>query len=89
VVEFTAEGTGESIGSADAWSDLPTVTGCRQECETIHLSVSQPHLVIPALLERIQERNLHLASLTTRHASLDDVFVMLTGRQFEEDDEAT
>ncbi len=89
VVEFTVEGSGISSDSIDAWSDLPTVTGCRREGESIHLSVSQPHLVVPALLERIQERSLNLASLTTRHASLDDVFVMLTGRQFEEDDEAT
>lgn len=89
VVEFTVEGSGISSDSIDAWSDLPTVTGCRREGECMHLSVSQPHLVVPALLERVQERNLNLASLTTRHASLDDVFVMLTGRQFEEDDEAT
>jgi len=91
VVEFTVEGegTGRSIDSAEVWSDLPSVTGYRKERETIHLSVSQPHVVIPALMERIEERNLHLASLTTRHASLDDVFVMLTGRQFEGNDEAT
>jgi hypothetical protein len=30
-----------------------------------------------------------LASLTTRHASLDDVFVMLTGRPFELDEETS
>lgn len=89
VVEFTVSGTGASVDSADAWSDLPTVTSCRREAGTIHLSVVKPHLVVPALLERIEERNLNLASLTTRHASLDDVFVMLTGRQFDEDDEAT
>ncbi len=89
VVEFTVEGMGTSGDSADVWRDLPTVTGCRQEGGTIHLSVTQPHLVVPALLERIETRALSLASLTTRHASLDDVFVMLTGRQFEEDDEAT
>lgn len=89
VVEFTAEGSGVSGDLADGWSDLPAVTGCRQEGETVHLSVTQPHVVIPALLERIQERGLHLAGLITRHASLDDVFVMLTGRQFQEDDDAT
>jgi len=89
VVEFTVRGAGVSVDSADAWSDLPTVTSCRREAETIHLSVAKPHLVVPALLERIEERNLNLASLTTRHASLDDVFVMLTGRQFERNDKAT
>jgi ABC-2 type transport system ATP-binding protein len=89
VVEFTVEGSGTYGDSVDTWRDLPTVTGCRQEAERIHLSVTQPHLVIPALLEQIEKRTLRLASLTTRHASLDDVFVMLTGRKFEEGDEAT
>lgn len=89
VVEFTVEGPGTPGDSVDAWGDLPTVTGCRQEGGTIHLSVTQPHLVIPALLDQVERRTQHLASLTTRHASLDDVFVMLTGRQFEEDDATT
>jgi hypothetical protein len=29
----------------------------------------------------LQQRRLELASLTTHHATLDDVFVALTGRQ--------
>src|SRR5205085_1111532 len=36
---------------------------------------------LPALLALLQHRGLELASLTTHHATLDDVFVALTGRQ--------
>ncbi len=44
------------------------------------LTVTEPHRAIPALLDRLQEGGWELASLTTRHASLEDVFVALTGR---------
>ena len=47
----------------------------------LRLSVAEPHVALPALLERtLQNQGCELASLTTRHASLEDVFVTLTGR---------
>jgi ABC-2 type transport system ATP-binding protein len=42
-------------------------------------------LALPALLELVQARGCKLARLTTRHASLEDVFVTLTGRHLRED----
>jgi ABC-2 type transport system ATP-binding protein len=39
---------------------------------------------LPALLALLQSRGLALASLTTRHATLEDVFVSLTGRHLRE-----
>ena len=41
-------------------------------------------LLIPALLNVVQERGAKLASLITRQASLEDVFVSLTGRHLTE-----
>jgi ABC-2 type transport system ATP-binding protein len=67
----------------DTWRTLPAVTGCRYESGVVHLSATEPHVVLPALLAWLEQRDWHLASLTTRHASLDDVFILLTGRQFE------
>ena len=49
------------------------------------LSVREPHETIPALLAALQTRNRHLLHLTTRHASLEDVFVHLTGRHLREE----
>jgi ABC-2 type transport system ATP-binding protein len=83
VVEFSVQPSDVMELSADSWSGLPAVTGCRYENGVIHLSVTEPHLVLPALLNWLETRNLHLTSLTTRHASLDDVFVKLTGRSLE------
>jgi ABC-2 type transport system ATP-binding protein len=87
VVEFALE-TADAAAS-DSWQHLPSVTGCRHDAGVTHLSVTEPHVVIPALLDCLQQRGWKLASLTTRHASLDDVFVMLTGRALEEAERAS
>ena len=73
--------------SASLWSELPSVTQSRIEDNRILLSVTEPHVVLPALLERIDEANHELASLSTRHASLEDVFVKIAGRRIEAADE--
>ena len=49
------------------------------------LCVHEPHETIPALLAAIQNRNGRLLHLTTRQASLEDVFVRLTGRHMREE----
>ena len=43
-----------------------------------------PHVALPPLLSSLNERGLELSNLTTRHASLEDVFVKLTGRHLQE-----
>jgi len=47
----------------------------------LSLTVTELHRTLPALLSLLQQRRLELSSLTTHHATLDDVFVALTGRQ--------
>jgi ABC-2 type transport system ATP-binding protein len=37
-------------------------------------------------LKELQARGLNLVRLTTRHASLEDVFVQLTGRHLRDDE---
>jgi ABC-2 type transport system ATP-binding protein len=59
---------------------LPSVRSVHPEAGHLVLTVIEPHLAIPPLLQRLDERGRVLASLTTRHASLEDVFVSLTGR---------
>jgi ABC-2 type transport system ATP-binding protein len=67
---------------------LPDVIGVRRHDDSYYLTVSAPHVALPALLEWLQASHQPLARLTTRHASLEDVFVSLTGRQLG-GDEAT
>ncbi len=61
------------------------MTAVRQEVDHFALSVTEPHLALPAILERLRQNQLELASLTTRHASLEDVFVTLTGRHLRDE----
>ena len=84
VVEFSV--SGDSNGAASAtWRGLPSVESVRDEEGMIALNVKQPHLTIPALLEAIAQQGGQLQHLTTRQASLEDVFVRLTGRHLRED----
>jgi ABC-2 type transport system ATP-binding protein len=83
VVEFSVSG---SDGAAlTAWRNLPSVESVRQDEGLIALNVKQPHLTIPALLEIIERQGGVLQHLTTRQASLEDVFVNLTGRHLREE----
>jgi ABC-2 type transport system ATP-binding protein len=67
---------------------LPDVTGVRRHEDAYCLTVTAPHVTLPALLQWLQAAHQPLARLTTRHASLEDVFVSLTGRQLGEDEKA-
>ena len=57
----------------------------REDDGLIALNVKQPHLTIPALLDAIDKQGGVLQHLTTRQASLEDVFVRLTGRHLREE----
>ena len=65
---------------------LAAVVHVRREEGSYCLAVTAPHLTLPALLEFLQARGCTLARLTTRHASLEDVFVTLTGRHLRDAD---
>jgi ABC-2 type transport system ATP-binding protein len=71
---------------ANALADLPSVQAVRGEAGGFTLSVREPHVALPALLDRLETTGHSLAHLTTRHASLEDVFVTLTGRHLRDDE---
>jgi len=83
-----ATATGRAAVAAlaeDAYRALPGVSGVRLDPDGIALTVTEPHVTIPALLERLQRERLVLARLATRHVSLEDVFVDLTGRHLRDE----
>jgi ABC-2 type transport system ATP-binding protein len=83
VVEFDVSGAAESA-SLDHWKSLPGVDSVRNEDGIVCLNVREPHSTIPALLDAVRARNSELLHLSTRQASLEDVFVNLTGRHLRE-----
>jgi len=83
VVEFEAS---LSNGAAlDTWRALPGVESVRHDDGLVCLNVREPHLTIPALLDAVRDQGSELLHLTTRQASLEDVFVRLTGRHLREE----
>jgi ABC-2 type transport system ATP-binding protein len=87
VVEFQLSESGNASGNSDLdrWRSLPSVESVRREEATVCLSVREPHLTIPALLAAVATDGHQLKHLSTRQASLEDVFVQLTGRHLRED----
>jgi ABC-2 type transport system ATP-binding protein len=81
VVEFALTEGAARDGLDAALADLPGVRAVRPVMERIALTVTEVHLVVPALMNLLAQRCLALTLLTTHHASLDDVFLSLTGRQ--------
>ncbi len=93
VVEFQISRNGSTKANGDSgdgenlerWQSLPSVESVRREDTTVCLSVREPHLTIPALLDAVSNDGHQLEHLSTRQASLEDVFVKLTGRHLRED----
>jgi ABC-2 type transport system ATP-binding protein len=78
LIEFALnDGMTVDEGSLQA---LPGVVSVRRQEDAYALAVTAPHVTIPALLDYLQRQGRDLVRLTTRHASLEDVFVTLTGR---------
>src|SRR5688572_21796354 len=76
VIEFSV-----TNGLADeALTSLPAVTGLHKRGEGYALTVSDIAVALPALLAEIQRQQSELVTLTTHQATLEDVFVSLTGR---------
>ena len=65
---------------ADDLAALPTVKSVRAEGDRVTLTAGEPHRALPALLDLARAAGVKLAGLTTRTATLEDVFVTLTGR---------
>ena len=67
---------------------IPSVDQVDKSESEFRLTVGQPHVVLPELIKRLADKGISLSSLTTRHASLEDVFVSLTGRHLDDENQA-
>jgi len=85
VIEITVEEGGPGILRPDDLVDLPAVRSVHAEAGHLLLTVTEPHVALAPLLERLRARGFALAGLATRHASLEDVFMSLTGRHLRDE----
>jgi ABC-2 type transport system ATP-binding protein len=68
--------------AAEEMGGLPSVRGARRSADGIALTVEQLHVALPAILAHAESSG--LTRLSTHHATLEDVFVHLTGRHLRE-----
>ena len=64
----------------DELTSLPAVTNLHKRGEVYALTVSEIGIALPALLAEIKRQQSEIVTLTTHQATLEDVFVSLTGR---------
>jgi ABC-2 type transport system ATP-binding protein len=76
VVDFAVDG-GLDLEAVRA---LPGVRQARHEAGSVLLTVESLHLAVPALLGELERQRAALVRLATHQATLEDVFVSLTGR---------
>jgi ABC-2 type transport system ATP-binding protein len=81
VVEFTVPGAPADALSVDALQRLDGVRAVRELEGRWSMEVVGLARAVPALLAELSRRGLTLEELTTHSATLEDVFVSLTGRQ--------
>jgi ABC-2 type transport system ATP-binding protein len=79
VVEFSLR---DEAPVDPAWlGQLPGVTSVHPREGALRLTVKEVHGTVPALLAELESRGLALSDLSTHHATLEDVFLDLTGRR--------
>ena len=70
---------------AEAFAGLAGMRSIRAKGDGFALSIHEPHVALPALVARLTERGVAPTRLVSRTATLDDVFLSLTGRTLRED----
>jgi ABC-2 type transport system ATP-binding protein len=84
MVEFAAEPGGDPIDPR--WLEtLDGVHGARANNGGFVLQVAELHRTVPGLLSALSQRGVALAELRTHSATLEDVFVSLTGRHLRDE----
>jgi ABC-2 type transport system ATP-binding protein len=83
VVEFSC-GSGQAL-DAEPLRSIEGVNDVRVEDGTVRMQVNELHRAVPALLDEITRQGIPLAELRTHSATLEDVFVALTGRHLREE----
>jgi ABC-2 type transport system ATP-binding protein len=69
----------------EAVLELAGVSSVRRENGAILVSIREAHITVPALLDLFRARSVVLAHLTLRQATLEDVYVSLTGRRYRDE----
>ena len=84
LVEFSAGGAAKALEVA-ALGHIEGVRDVRAENGSVRMQVMELHRAVPALLEELARQGVPLTELRTHSATLEDVFVTLTGRHLRDE----
>jgi ABC-2 type transport system ATP-binding protein len=84
LVEFSTGGSARAF-DARPLSRLEGVREVREDNGTLRMQVTELHRAVPALLDELTRQGVPLTELRTHSASLEDVFVALTGRHLRDE----
>ena len=82
VVEFSA---GNSALDLESVRRMGGVRDVRSENGSVLMQVTELHQAVPALLAELSRQGVPLTELRTHSATLEDVFVHLTGRHLRDE----
>ena len=84
MVAFSAGAKSNAL-DVPALRQIEGVREVRSENGTVEMQVTELHLAVPALLAELSRQNIPLTELSTHSATLEDVFVSLTGRHLRDE----
>ena len=84
VVEF-ALSDGAAPPDEAALAALPGVRAARRDGPRYTLTVGEVHRAVPLLLAELQRRSVEMTELVTHRATLEDLFLSLTGRHLRDE----
>jgi ABC-2 type transport system ATP-binding protein len=84
LIEFSVARAGAGL-DASPLGRIEGVRGVHREDGAIRMQVTELHRAVPALLEELTRQGIPLTELRTHSASLEDVFVALTGRRLRDE----
>jgi len=84
LVEFSAGGAAKALQIAPL-EHMDGVRGVQRENGTVQMQVTELHRAVPALLDELDRQGVPLTELRTHSATLEDVFVILTGRHLRDE----
>jgi ABC-2 type transport system ATP-binding protein len=94
IVEFSVSTKAAGLPSDEAVAadvdvesllSIPGIKSHRVDAGLHQLSVSELHVAVPRIFAALEEQGLHLSEFRTHSASLEDVFVGLTGRNLRDE----
>ncbi|HEY1804626.1 MAG TPA: ABC transporter ATP-binding protein [Terracidiphilus sp.] len=79
------DGASGLVLNTEALTAIPGVQSHRVDASVHQLSVSELHTAVPRIFAALEEQGLHLSEFRTHSATLEDVFVRLTGRNLRDE----